>query len=280
MRENMVIVSVSGEDSRYPSLSDAENAGCFHPRCMHGISTYYDGISHASKDGFRDEPRPVRAASPQYTARSRQRYMERQIRKYKDRAIVAQTPQQKMQAMNKVREWENALDDLIESQPADNYLYRHRGRETPTEGTELLHKQPTHQWVSQEGRKIIPEALYNKLIDPVIKSGGIVERGTEFVERHLRNMGAYASHLAGALFFRKDATISDVLEEVYHYYQERGTKYSKYSGEEQEVRMEIDAKKYLLSVSEKYKIPPEETELTRQELQVYERRLADWLESH
>ena len=132
-----VIISVSGEDSRYPSLSDAENAGCFHPRCMHGISTYYDGISHAPKDGFRDEPRPVRAASPQYTARSRQRYMERQIRKYKDRAIVAQTPQQKMQAMNKVREWENALDSMIVQQPADNYLYRHGERETPSTGVRM-----------------------------------------------------------------------------------------------------------------------------------------------
>lgn len=139
-----VVISVSGQDSRYPSLSDAENAGCFHPRCMHGISTYYEGISHAPNGGFRDEPRPVRDASPQYTARSRQRYMERQIRKYKDRAIVAQTPQQKAQAMNKVQEWENALDTLIEQQPAGNYLYRHSYREKPQIqalplGTEFLH---------------------------------------------------------------------------------------------------------------------------------------------
>lgn len=275
-----VIVSVSGNNHDYPSLDEAEGAGCFHPRCLHGITTYYEGISHAPAGGFRNEPREVQEPSRQYTARSKQRYMERQIRKYKDRAIVAQTPQQKMQAVNKVREWQDALDKLIGKQPADDYLYRHRERETQTEGDELLHKQPTHQWISPEGRKVIPEALYNKLIDPVIKTGGYVERGTEFAERHLHNMGAYASHLAGVLFFRKDATISDVLEEVYHYNQERGTKYLKYFGEEQVVRMEIDAKKYLLSVSEKYKIPPEETELTRQELQVYERRLADWLISH
>ncbi|MBR6027968.1 MAG: hypothetical protein IKP40_02685 [Clostridia bacterium] len=100
-----VIVSVSGQDGRYPSLSEAEAAGCFHPRCMHGISTYYEGISHAPNGGFRDEPRPVRDASPQYTARSRQRYAERMARKYRDRAIVAQTPQQKAQAQNKAREW-------------------------------------------------------------------------------------------------------------------------------------------------------------------------------
>ena len=127
-----VIVSVSGNDSDYPSLDDAENDGCFHPRCMHGITTYYPDISHTPAGGFRTEPREIEGESPSYTARSKQRYMERMIRKYKDRAIVAQTPQQKMQAVNKVRQWEDALDDLIESQPADNYLYRHSGRETPT----------------------------------------------------------------------------------------------------------------------------------------------------
>ncbi len=139
-----VIVSVSGNDSDYPSLDDAENDGCFHPRCMHGITTYYPEISHAPIGGFRTEPREIEPAEPSYTARSKQRYMERMIRKYKDRAIVAQTPQQKMQAQNKVRQWENALDDLIESQPEDNYLYRHSNREKPQPqaiplGTEFLH---------------------------------------------------------------------------------------------------------------------------------------------
>ena len=125
-----VIVSVSGNDSDYPSLDDAENDGCFHPRCMHGITTYYPEISHTPIGGFRTEPREIPSEEPSYTARSKQRYMERMIRKYKDRAIVAQTQQQKMQAVNKVRQWEDALDDLIEEQPADNYLYRHRSRET------------------------------------------------------------------------------------------------------------------------------------------------------
>ena len=126
-----VIVSVSGNNPDYPSLDEAESAGCFHPRCMHGITTYYPDISRAPAGGFRDEPREIEGEAPEYTARSKQRYMERMIRKYKDRAIVAQTPQQKLMARNKVKQWEDALDDLIESQPADNYLYRHRSREIP-----------------------------------------------------------------------------------------------------------------------------------------------------
>lgn len=124
-----VIVSVSGESRDYPSLQEAEDAGCFHPRCLHGITTYYEGISHAPAGGFRDQPREVRQESPQYTARSKQRYMERQIRKYKDRAIVAQTRLQKAQALEFIRRWEQQLDQLIEDQPEDDYLYRHKERE-------------------------------------------------------------------------------------------------------------------------------------------------------
>ena len=124
-----VIVSVSGNDTNYPSLTEAENDGVFHPRCIHGITTYYPGISHEPKGGFRNEPREVQPPSKAYTARSEQRYMERQIRKYKDRLIVAQTQQQKLMAQNKVREWQNALDELIDKQPGSNYMYRHRDRE-------------------------------------------------------------------------------------------------------------------------------------------------------
>ncbi len=133
-----VIVSVSGENRDYPSLDEAESAGCFHPRCLHGITTFYEGISHAPRDGFRNEPREIREPDAAYTARSRQRYMERQIRKYKDRAIVAQTPQQLMMARNKVREWEGALDQLIEEQPKENYLYRHRSREVPEKSAKTV----------------------------------------------------------------------------------------------------------------------------------------------
>lgn len=128
-----VIISVSGGNPDYPSMDEAENDGCFHPRCLHGIHTYYPGITHEPKGGFRNEPREIESQSPQYTSRSKQRYCERMIRKYKDRAIVAQTPLQKKQALNKVHEWEDALDVLIGKQPSDDYLYRHRNREMPTQ---------------------------------------------------------------------------------------------------------------------------------------------------
>lgn len=150
-----VIISVSGDDPKYPSLSEAEGAGCFHPRCMHGIHTYYPDVTHAPKGGFRNEPREIRGASPQYTARSKQRYMERMIRKYKDRALVAVTPLQKMQALAKVRQWQDGLVDMIESQPSEDYLYRHKSREQGTISKHFSDVTDAYQSSAESGKGTI-----------------------------------------------------------------------------------------------------------------------------
>lgn len=126
-----VIISVSGNHPDYPSLDEAEDDGCFHPNCVHGITTYYPGISHEPPGGFRDEPREIDGVNPEYSARSKQRYMERQIRKYKSRLIVSQTARQTQQAQAKISQWQSALDSLIKSQPATNYMYRQSDRERP-----------------------------------------------------------------------------------------------------------------------------------------------------
>ena len=123
-----VIVSVSGSDPRYPSLADAEDDGVFHPNCIHGIATYYEGVSQAPDGGFRDAPREVEQPNAEYTARSKQRYMERQIRKYKDRMRVAVTPQAERTAYDMVRSWQGQLREHLQ-QNADKVLLRDYSRE-------------------------------------------------------------------------------------------------------------------------------------------------------
>lgn len=59
-----VVVSVSGRDRRHLSLDDARDAGVFHPRCLHHISIYREGITHGEA---RDRPRPVQDAGGGYT---------------------------------------------------------------------------------------------------------------------------------------------------------------------------------------------------------------------
>jgi hypothetical protein len=101
----LVIISVSGTDPRYPSLSDAESAGVFHPRCMHHISTYYEGVTKAA----RSSPRSVEEPSLSYAERSKQRYMERQIRQWKRRMAAALDPEVERYSYAYVRKWQFAI---------------------------------------------------------------------------------------------------------------------------------------------------------------------------
>ena len=127
----------------------------------------------------------------------------------------------------------------------------------------------TNRYVSDKGVSVIQKPLYDKLVKPVIKAGGIVLRGSPEVERHLQAQNATAAALGDVIMFRSDATTSDVLEETHHFWQA----HSRMNADKPEflrsVLNEIDAKEYLISVADKYKIPPEETKLTKQQLDGY-----------
>lgn len=125
-----VVVSVSGNTPGYPSLAEAEGAGVFHPRCMHDISVYYEGIT----EGARSEPREVREESPGYSVRAQQRALERQERIWKRRMAVAGTPQLERAAYARVRLYQQRLRELIgeynaETDSSIDYLPRKYWRE-------------------------------------------------------------------------------------------------------------------------------------------------------
>ena len=105
-----VIISISGNSKDYPSLSDAEGAGVFHPRCLHDLYTYFPDIDQGA---LRNKPREIEPESSEYSARTVQRYMERQIRKYKSRMSASVTKQGERQAYNKVRQWQGNLREHI-----------------------------------------------------------------------------------------------------------------------------------------------------------------------
>ena len=127
-----VIVSVTGETHGYPTLDDAENAGVFHPRCLHDISTYYDGISRPG----RTTPREVKEPNIGYAARSDQRHFERMERAWKRRMAVAATPEEERKAYAHVRMYQGRITDLLQSYNSQmdsevDKLYRKRWREGP-----------------------------------------------------------------------------------------------------------------------------------------------------
>ncbi len=166
--------------------------------------------------------------------------------------------QAKLNALRRERYAKNR--DKINAQKRAAYAEQHRRR------------------IGEQGQEIIDKATYNKLTKEFIKQDGVIIRG-EDARRHLEMQGAYASYMAGAnvAFIRDDATVSDVLEEMYHAKQDRQKLFSEYPSNEALIRREIEAQKYLLSVSEKYKIPVEETEVTKNNLTMYQEQLEEYL---
>ena len=140
-----------------------------------------------------------------------------------------------------------------------------------TSQTEMLRRK-----LGSNGQQIIDKPTYQKLTRDFLRRGGVIIRGEE-AERHLDKQGAHASYMWGGnvAFFRDEATVSDVLEEMYHADQDHAGAYNSYPQNEIVLRREIDAQEYLLSVVEKYKIPIEETEVTRRNLEQYRKDLED-----
>lgn len=106
-----VIISVSGDNKDYPSLDDAISDGCFHPRCVHYISTYYDGVTK----GGRNAPSEVKEPNKEYTGNQKQRYYERQIRSWKRRQAASTSPQAERLAYAHVRRFQQAARDNIKN---------------------------------------------------------------------------------------------------------------------------------------------------------------------
>ena len=132
--------------------------------------------------------------------------------------------------------------------------------------------------IGTQGQQIIDKATYSKLVKEFLNDGGIIIRGEE-ADRFLEKQGAYASYLVGSkiAFIRDGATVSDVLEEMYHAKQDRRGDYNNLVFSEMILRREIDAQKYLLKMSEKYKIPIEEIQVTTQNLKTYQLKLQEFL---
>lgn len=160
-------------------------------------------------------------------------------------------------------------------------------RESYAANREKINAQKRAAWAEQhrrrigsQGQQIIDKPTYNKITRDFLKHDGIIIRGDE-AEQHLKQQGAYASYMAGGnfAFIRDDATVSDVLEEMYHAWQDRTDMFTaEYESDEIILRREIDAQNYLLSVIDKYKIPVEESSVTKRNLEMYENLLEELIE--
>ncbi|WP_131104035.1 phage minor capsid protein [Ornithinimicrobium sufpigmenti] len=90
--EGTVTVRVAG------TLDEARAAGLQHPNCRHSVSAYLPGASRPATN--------TRDTETRYAEEQQQRYLERGIRHWKQRAATALTPEAEKRANVKVREWQ------------------------------------------------------------------------------------------------------------------------------------------------------------------------------
>ncbi|MEV0992745.1 phage minor capsid protein [Streptomyces sp. NPDC049949] len=105
------------------SLDDARRAGLQHPNCRHSTSAYLPGVTRAPVEQSEDPSG--------YAASQRQRAIERAIRKWKNRAGAAVTPEAKRAAEARVRQYQGRMREHLAAHPE---LIRRREREAPGAG--------------------------------------------------------------------------------------------------------------------------------------------------
>ena len=101
-------------------LSEAMKNYAFHPNCRHTLATFFPGISSIPKQ-VEDEKAVAR-----YDAEQKQRYMERQIRKYKRLHAGSVDEVNELRYKKKVKEWQNRLEEHLQQ---NVFLRRDRARE-------------------------------------------------------------------------------------------------------------------------------------------------------
>jgi hypothetical protein len=112
----------------FATLAEARADGLFHPGCRHGVSPWIAGVSRIRKA----------TADPEgHAARERQRYIERQLRKWRQRQAAALLDEARDKAAARVAAWDAEMARHI----AATRLTRLRHREMPGAGHEATDRQ-------------------------------------------------------------------------------------------------------------------------------------------
>jgi len=108
----------SKEVGNYPLLSTAMEEGLMHPNCRHNLSTYFPGITTLPKVPEKEK------ALQNYKYEQQQRYIERQIRKYKRLAEGSVDEENRKKYNAKVREWQGIMREFLKENPQLRRSYR------------------------------------------------------------------------------------------------------------------------------------------------------------
>ncbi|MGW2063467.1 phage minor capsid protein, partial [Streptomyces sp. NPDC001937] len=165
----MVPVKVAG------SLDEARAAGLQHPNCRHAVSAYTPGLTRT--ENATSDP-------DGYEAGQRQRAIERNIRKHKNDAAAAVTPEAKRAANAKVRQWQAAQREHLAAHPD---LRRNPAREQPGASNLPAPRRPVPNEAQQAARirsgdDLTPREMSDDELTAAMRHGELTERDRARIE--------------------------------------------------------------------------------------------------
>lgn len=276
---------ISRNGRSYMFLSAAIKGGLFHPNCRHTISTWIEGAS------TRPKPMDTKEIERINKLEAKQRRLEREVRQAKREVEGLTDPRAIQEARRRLRVHQTALRKFVDenSDVLRRDYWRERDTGVPNDWgtaektvanmpesgiikTEMYHKESD----PREGFRFISDERFQQLTIEARKNGAIIIRGTPEVERHLDEMEASASTLGDVLLFQKDVCVSEVLEETYHFRQNRLRMNDDKKEPLRTLLNEIDAKKFILDNALKYQIPRNELDKIQKQLEGYQAQLINY----
>lgn len=96
--------------AKYPLLSEAIAGGLYHPNCKDIHTTYFEGVNTPPKPMTKEQ---IDEANRVYALEQKQRYNERQIRKYKRLVDGSVDPENVVKYRQKLSQWKAYQKDFI-----------------------------------------------------------------------------------------------------------------------------------------------------------------------
>ena len=99
----------SSKDGKYPLMSNAIEAGLYHPRCKDSHTTYFPGITKVDSKYNKQE---ISDLEDQAQQEARQQYAERQEKRFGRLAEFSLDPENQQKYKQKQKEWKTVAADL------------------------------------------------------------------------------------------------------------------------------------------------------------------------
>lgn len=179
-----------------------------------------------------------------------------------------------------------AYFDIMEKQRELEERYNHnhdsKGRFTFAHGSGLtgngesdkLNTTPMYRKSDEkdQNNKYISVQRINQLTVEARINGAQIIINEPWFNKRLKENNASAVTYGNIIVFGEKVTVSDVLEECHHFFQNKNNMNGNIPEPLRTYLNEIDAKEYLLRSAAKYKIPRNETELTQKQLISYRQK--------